>query len=852
MTEYYFYKQKGFNANKREEIQTNFTPFEILTRYQPKDYNLPNVSNEKVETYKSELIKKAKEKNFTLNYSEQDYYYLTQCKEIKKEAEYFLIGKFNKVNGKFSTKKEDFIYKNLAVLDYENLSFTTEEFYKLIQSKLANYSYMIYKSVSYTEIHPRFRLIVDIDREMSEQENTSTIKSIANLIGVEPDTASYTYSQIQGLPLTINGNEYKPIINNATPYPVQEAVKEEKKVITNYTSSDTNTLLTDEDYTEMFKRYLELDHENINTGDSKEYDRALGILLSVTRDVCYNIISYDVACECSDLLANIGANPDKYREDNLNKINHAIKSWQNNPNYFEKKKSYSMLQRFEIVGNEKDKTFTYLVNYKLNKPIFSTGELHWRLFTIGEQWRAENTKIDKDGNEKIPVMNFNIISNILKQQIPMKLTGETEDTSTIYSYSFNEGIYTGQEAYINRAIAKLEFRFDPRKYTQVHKYLKTQLPFLSKLENKNLIAVNNGVFNNKTEQLEPFNPNYFITSKLATKYNIHAISNYSTIEDTYFNVDNWFLSIANGNEELVKLLWEIVNEAINPNHTREKMAILYGEGNNGKGTFQAMLTNLIGIENISTLTPHDFSGEFKLEMLQGKVCNIGDDISNKYLDDVSNLMSIVTGDPVAVNRKGKSVITARFKLLNIFSANKLPKVRNKSQGAYRRLLIIPFNADFNGQVQDRRIKEDYLKNKIILEYILYKALHLDFEKFSTTRATDEMLEEYKEDNDYLYSFTKDWYVLRNLPKVERVPLPLVKMEFKNYIETNYYDYKITGSFGKELVIHLNNIYKEVGYKYKVERAKIRVEDRGGIVRYLPPVERQNIPDNLTHCIVKIQ
>ena len=852
MKEYYFYKQKGFNANKREEIQTNFRPFEILTRYQPKDYNLPNVSNEKVETYKSELIKKAKEKNFTLNYSEQDYYYLTQCKEIKKEAEYFLIGKFNKVNGKFSTKKEDYIYKYLAVLDYENLSFTTEEFYKLIQSKLANYSYMIYKSVSYTEIHPRFRLIVDIDREMSEQENTSTIKSIANLIGVEPDTASYTYSQIQGLPLTINGNEYKPIINHATPYPVQEAVKEEKKVITNYTSSDNNTLLTDEDYTEMFKRYLELDHENINTGDSKEYDRALGILLSVTRDVCYNIISYDVACECSDLLANIGANPDKYREDNLNKINHAIKCWKNNPNYFDNEKSYSMLQRFEIVGNEKDKNFTYLVNYKLNKPISSTGELHWRLFTIGEQWRVENTKIDKYGNEKIPVMNFNIISNILKKHIPMRLTGETEDTSIIYSYNFSEGIYTGQEAYINRAIAKLEFRFDPRKYTQVHKYLKTQLPFLSKLENKNLIAVNNGVFNNKTKQLEPFNPNYFITSKLATKYNIHAISNYSTIEDTYFNVDNWFLSIANGNEELVKLLWEIVNEAINPNHTREKMAILYGEGNNGKGTFQAMLTNLIGIENISTLTPHDFSGEFKLEMLQGKVCNIGDDISNKYLDDVSNLMSIVTGDPVAVNRKGKSVITARFKLLNIFSANKLPKVRNKSQGAYRRLLIIPFNADFNGQVQDRRIKEEYLKNKIILEYILYKALHLDFEKFSTTRATDEMLEEYKEDNDYLYSFTKDWYVLRNLPKVERVPLPLVKMEFKNYIESNYYDYKITSSFGKELVIHLNNIYKEVGYKYKVDRAKIRVEDRGGIVRYLLPVERQNIPDNLTHCIVKIQ
>ena len=815
------YRQIGFKSNVLKPINTDKTALETLA-----STNTQTISQD-------EDIKQYKANNML----------------------YFISGDIKpNEDGSYTRNDNNLKTRNLIVIDIEDTDLSSQEVQTIIQEKLASYKYLLYSTISHKPNNPRLRLVLEPNRDIVKDEYKPTIQHIIQLLNIKYDTSSCTWSQLQGLPIAVDDNEFIFIKHlNGLPYPVQEAVKEEKKVITNYIASDTNTLLTDEDYTEMFKRYLELDYKNINTGDSKEYDRALGILLSVTRDFCYNIISYDVACECSDLLANIGANPDKYREDNLNKINHAIKCWKNNPNYFDNEKSYSMLQRFEIVGNEKDKNFTYLVNYKLNKPISSTGELHWRLFTIGEQWRVENTKIDKYGNEKIPVMNFNIISNILKKHIPMRLTGETEDTSIIYSYNFSEGIYTGQEAYINRAIAKLEFRFDPRKYTQVNKYLKTQLPFLSKLENKNLIAVNNGVFNNKTKQLEPFNPNYFITSKLATRYNIKAISNYSTIEDTYFNVDSWFLSIANGNEELVKLLWEIVNEAINPNHTREKMAILYGEGNNGKGTFQSMLTNLIGIENISTLTPHDFSGEFKLEMLQGKVCNIGDDISNKYLDDVSNLMSIVTGDPVAVNRKGKSVITARFKLLNIFSANKLPKVRNKSQGAYRRLLIIPFNADFNGQVQDRRIKEEYLKNKIILEYILYKALHLDFEKFSTTRATDEMLEEYKEDNDYLYSFTKDWYVLRNLPKVERVPLPLVKMEFKNYIESNYYDYKITSSFGKELVIHLNNIYKEVGYKYKVDRAKIRIEDRRGITHYLMGVEYTGkIPDNLVHCIVKIQ
>ena len=357
MKEYYFYKQKGFNANNREEIQTNFTPFEILTRYQPKDYDLPNVSNEQVETYKSELIKKAKEKNFTLNYSEQDYYYLTQCKEIKKEAEYFLIGKFDKVNSKFSTKKEDFIHKYLAVLDYENLSFTTEEFYNLIQSKLANYSYMIYKSVSYTETHPRFRLIVDTDREMSEQENTSTIKSIANLTGVEPDTASYTYSQIQGLPLTINGSEYKPIINYSLPYPVQEAVKEEKKIITTYTSEPIQkfTKVSHDQAISIMKKYIENEQEKLQERN-KYY---LSCLTVIAKSVVSGEIEYDTAIECMELLA---LNNDEWKENNLNELNGEIARASGNVDYFKNK--YTFIGKFQKT-QQKIKTTNALTNASL-------------------------------------------------------------------------------------------------------------------------------------------------------------------------------------------------------------------------------------------------------------------------------------------------------------------------------------------------------------------------------------------------------------------------------------------------------------------------------------------------------
>ena len=338
MKEYYFYKQKGFNANKREEIQVNLTPFEVLTRYQPKDYNLPYVSNEQVETYKSELIKKAKEKNFTLNYSEQDYCYLTQCKEIKKEAEYFLIGKFDKTKGKFSTKKEDFIHKYLAVLDYEDLTFTTEEFYNLIHSKLANYSYMIYKSVSYTEIHPRFRLIVDTNKEMNEEENTSTIKSIANLIGVEPDTASYTYSQIQDLPLTINGNEYKPIINLGLPYPVQEA-SEEKQVVT-YTSDPIQafTKVSHDEAISIMKRYIENEQGKLQ----ERNDYYLSCLTTIAKSVVSGELDYETAIDCIELLA---LNNESWKLDNINELNGEIQRANGNIDYFKNK--YTFLSKFK-------------------------------------------------------------------------------------------------------------------------------------------------------------------------------------------------------------------------------------------------------------------------------------------------------------------------------------------------------------------------------------------------------------------------------------------------------------------------------------------------------------------------
>ena len=633
------------------------------------------------------------------------------------------------------------------------------------------------------------------------------------------DTSSYVWSQLQGLPIVVRDNEHIFIKHlDGEPYPVQEAVKEEKKVKAEYIASDVS--LSDEDFKEMFIRYLELDNENLNPGDSEEYNRALSVLLSLARDVCYKDISYDVACECSDLLANIGTNPKKYSQDNQYKINHAIKSWQSNSNYFNNEKSYSMLQRFEIVGNEKDKNFTYLVRYKLNKPISSTSELHWRLFTIGEQWRKENTIVNKKTGKKItPQMPFYIIAKFLQENVPIKKGGIHEDTALLFFYDFSKGIYTSNEDYIKTCIKKLEVRYKLTKLKDITEDLRANTKFEKPYRPKHLIAVGNGLFNTEIKELEPFSPKHFITGKVATNYNINALLNYEAIKD-YFDYDEWLKSLACGDLEIVTLLEQLINEAINPNKTRRKIAIMLGSGTNGKSTFRQMIINLIGDTNISVATPHELQSRFGLTSLEGKICNYGDEVGTKPLDEMDKLKSISSGESINYECKNKDVRSGNFKTLLIFNSNEIPPIKDKSEAVLNRLLIIPFNANFTGKA-DKSIKDEKLKNKIVLEYILYKALHLDFDKFIVPKAVQQQLESYQKENDSIYSYMFS-YIEKKYHLVSCVPISFITDDYENYCYENGYNPR--KRIGKQLATHLNNRFKEDNCSYEVKNHRFTKEN----------------------------
>ena len=60
----------------------------------------------------------------------------------------------------------------------------------------------------------------------------------------------------------------------------------------------------------------------------------------------------------------------------------------------------------------------------------------------------------------------------------------------------------------------------------------------------------------------------------------------------------------------------------------------------------------------------------------------------------------------------------------------MPSFKNKTSGTIRRLIIVPFNADFNGEKENfPDIKDVYIKDEEVLQYVLHKAINMDFERF---------------------------------------------------------------------------------------------------------------------------
>ncbi|WP_436879714.1 phage/plasmid primase, P4 family [Staphylococcus pseudoxylosus] len=400
---------------------------------------------------------------------------------------------------------------------------------------------------------------------------------------------------------------------------------------------------------------------------------------------------------------------------------------------------------------------------------------------------------ERDGKKgvKPTVINTLTCAKILNEFCVFVMLND-EDHTPLSVYKADEGIYTSSSLYIDRIVGWLEPNHNEFKTNEVKYYLKRGARVQDKTNEPDLIPVNNGVYNREIGKLESFTPDYVFTSKINTNFNNDVVS--PMINDWEFN--DWLSSIACEDEEIIKLLWQVIADSLNGNYSRGKAIFFTGTGSNGKGTFQELLQNLIGKKNIAALKIKDFDDKNAMSELVGVTCVIGDDNApGDYVDDSSNFKSVVTGDIVRVEEKYVKAYHDSFKCTVIQSTNGLPRFKDTTGALYDRLLIVPFNASFKGTVKNRDIKNKYMADKHVLEYILYHALQLDFEDFIVPKKSIEALHEYQIDNDPIFEFKNEIF---DEFEALKIPKAMVYAFYCDFCQKNGYKPKSNKTFHKEL------------------------------------------------------
>lgn len=432
---------------------------------------------------------------------------------------------------------------------------------------------------------------------------------------------------------------------------------------------------------------------------------------------------------------------------------------------------------------------------------------------IKAQIQILNADLDSKNRMVAPkALNHSQIAELMMALYPIAkiIVSENEDDpdANVLAIYQKEGKFKGTYRYNKKDLRKIARQFkyglNMREFEEIEEVLKDIAPQKRRTTDPDLIAVENGIFNYKTKELQPFDPELVYLSKSQVAYNDHAknIIIHNDDDDTDWDVETWVEELSD-DPEIIKSLWEIMSAIVRPHVRWDKAAWLFStKGANGKGTLVTLMRNLVGQNSYASIPIDDFSGknQFSLAPLLNATSVIVDENDvGTYIDKAANLKAVVTNDVITIEKKGKDRIAYQFYGFMVQCLNEFPQVKDKTNSFNRRQLFIPMNKSFEG-VERKYIKTDYLFRKDVLEYVLFKVLNTNFYTLSTPEASKEILEEFKSNNDPLYDFTsimledlawdvvptdflydlyEAWY-LKNVSKKGQIGS---KIKFKREVET---------------------------------------------------------------------
>lgn len=376
---------------------------------------------------------------------------------------------------------------------------------------------------------------------------------------------------------------------------------------------------------------------------------------------------------------------------------------------------------------------------------------------------------------------------------------------------YKDGVYISGYDVIQAEMIKHIPTLSYTKRQEVLRYLELITTHSKVKDTSNYIAFKNGLYDIVNDELIPFTPEIVVTNKIEFDY---VPSAYSEVLDRTLN------KIACFDENIRALLEEMAGYCFFRRNELRKSFILVGDKANGKSTYLDLICYMLGENNISALDLADLSATYKTAEIAGKLANVGDDIGDDFIKNPAIFKKLVSGDRITVERKYLDPFNFNSYAKLLFSANNIPRIKDKSGAVLSRLIIVPFNASFSKSDEDY---DPYIKYKLrseeSVQYLIKLGVEglkrvLENQAFTQNAATIRELEEYEENNNPVLLFFKEV----GEENIINNPTSHAYMRYKEFCIANSFQPMSQIEFSKVVRKHFNCDIKEK----RVQGKRVRV------------------------------
>lgn len=214
-----------------------------------------------------------------------------------------------------------------------------------------------------------------------------------------------------------------------------------------------------------------------------------------------------------------------------------------------------------------------------------------------------------------------------------------------------------------------------------------------------LICLNNCTLNPVTGEAQTHSPDHRLTNKLAIPYDREAKC------PLWLQTLNGVFKPDDDSIEKIQLLQEYIGYCLIPDTRFQKFLWLVGSGGNGKSLILAIVTALVGKQNISYAQIERLQEKFVRAELQGKLVNISSEMSAQATVADGYLKQITAGDTIEAERKNERPFSFKPYCRLIGATNVLPRLLDHSDGFFRRAMILRFNRQFTEAEQDTQLEK---------------------------------------------------------------------------------------------------------------------------------------------------